>query len=432
MNPILLKPQGDRTSQLVVRGAVRGTRSALDYFRHPDADLWAVVTESLTRLREEYDLVVAEGAGSPAEINLRQRDLVNMRLARHARADVLIVGDIDRGGVFASLLGVWEWLDEDERALVRGFVINKFRGDPTLLAPAPQLLEERTGVRVLGVLPWLDDLVVPDEDAASLTQRTTPDPLLEIALPRLPHLANFDEFAALANEAGVQVRWVTRATELRAPDLIILPGSKATIPDLMWVVERGLAARIGWLAGHGTPVLGICAGFQMLGETVRDPLGIESDVTSARGLGLLPLETELGGSKRLARTTGHLQAGIPGVWSMLGTVAVDGYEIHIGRTTGQPIQPLLELTDHTDGAVSADGAVAGTYVHGLLEAAAPRHALLGALAERRGFSFVADPTPTGNPFDRVADAIEANLRLEPRFLPALAALSARPTVTIRP
>src|SRR5262249_14700409 len=162
-----------------------------------------------------------------------------------------------------------------ERALLRGFVINKFRGDLTLLAPAPGLLEERTGVSVLGVVPWLDDLVVPDEDAASLTQRTTRDPILEIDILRLPHLANFDEFAALANEAGVQVHWVTRATELRAPDLVILPGSKATIPDLTWVVERGLGARIDWLARHGTPVLGICGGFQMLGDRLRDPLGIE-------------------------------------------------------------------------------------------------------------------------------------------------------------
>ncbi|MBV9357956.1 MAG: cobyric acid synthase [Chloroflexi bacterium] len=442
MNPILLKPQGERTSQLVVRGEVRGTRTARDYFLrlqlqpqpqpHQDADLWAIVTGSLTRLRTEYELVIAEGAGSPAEINLRRRELVNMRLARHARADVLLVGDIDRGGVFAALLGVWEWLDPEERALVRGFVINKFRGDPTLLPPAPQLLEQRTAVPVLGVVPWLDQLDVPDEDAASLSQRTTSDPLLEIAILRLPHLANFDEFAGLANEAGVQVRWVTRPAELRAPDLVILPGSKATIPDLAWVVERGLGERIGWLAAHDTPVLGICGGFQMLGEAVRDPLRIESDVQHARGLGLLPLQTELNRTKRLARTTGRVQGDVPGIWSALGEVPVEGYEIHVGQTTGQSIPALLDLAGRAEGAVRADGAVAGSYVHGLLETAAPRRALLRALAARRGFSFVPDPTPPDNPYDRVADAIEANLRLDPGELPALAPLAVRSRATIRP
>jgi adenosylcobyric acid synthase len=251
MNPILLKPQGG-ASQVIVRGRVRGVQSARDYFGPKRADLWPVVADSLDRLRVEFELVIAEGAGSPAEINLRARDIVNMRVALHAEAEVLLVADIDRGGAFASLLGTWEWLTPAEQALVRGFVLNKFRGDAALLAPAPALLEERTGVSVLGVVPFLPDLRIPDEDAASLTQRDWSDAFVDIAVVGLPHLANFDEFGPLAAEPGVHVRYVSRPAELRAPDLVILPGTKATIPDLLWLTERGLADRISWLTDHGT------------------------------------------------------------------------------------------------------------------------------------------------------------------------------------
>jgi adenosylcobyric acid synthase len=259
MNPILLKPQGG-TSQVIVRGHVHGVQTARDYFGPKGADLWPVVADSLDRLRAQFDVVIAEGAGSPAEINLLARDIVNMRVALHAEAEVLLVGDIDRGGVVASLLGTWEWLAPVERALVHGFVLNKFRGDEALLAPAPALLEERTGVPVRGVVPYIQNLRLPEEDAASLSQLNVTDAFVDIAVVRLPHLANFDEFGALAAEPGVCVRYVSQPTELRAPDLVILPGSKTTIPDLLWLTKRGLADRIRWLAGHGTPVLGICGG----------------------------------------------------------------------------------------------------------------------------------------------------------------------------
>ena len=421
LNPILLKPQAG-ACQLVVRGQVVGTRTAADYFggggRKPRDDLWPVVVDALARLRATCDLVIAEGAGSPAEVNLRERDLVNMRVARHAEAEVLLVGDIDRGGVFASLLGTWEWLLPEERALVRGFVLNKFRGDASLLAPAPELLEQRTGVPVLGVVPYLEDVGVPDEDAASLSVRDAGPALVEVAVLRLPHLANFDEFGAVARESGVQVRYVSKPAELRAPDLVIVPGTKASVPDLRFVHASGLAARVGWLARHGTPVLGICGGFQMLGTSVRDPLRLESDQVEAPGLGLLPVRTELGPHKRLARARGRLVAGLPGVWSALADAPVEGYEIHVGRTFGAYGQPLVQLEDGTaEGAVALDGAVAGTYLHGVLERPEPRQALLSALAARRGFAWQ-PVAPPADAYDRLADVLEASLRLDRLHVPS--------------
>jgi adenosylcobyric acid synthase len=411
MNPILLKPQGG-ASQVIVRGEVHGTRSAADYFGPDRQRLWPIVAESLDRLRASYDLVIAEGAGSPAEINLRARDLVNMRVALHARADVLLVADIDRGGAFAALLGTWEWLAREERALVRGFILNKFRGDATLLAPAPALLEERTGVPVIGVVPYVDRLTLPEEDAASLKQHGSANACLEIAVVRLPHLANFDEFGALAAEPDVAVRYVTSPQELRAPDLVVLPGSKATIPDLLWLRERGLAERLSWLAAHGTPLLGICGGYQMLGRVVRDPLRLESEHSSAPGLDLLAVETELGGTKRLVRTRGLGVATGDGLWAALRNVPVAGYEIHLGSTIGQGHQPLLDLPSGPDGAVTSDGMVAGTYLHGIFDEAQPRHALLHALARARGFSCSPAAAEQADPYDQLADVLSATLNLD--------------------
>ena len=426
LNPILLKPQAGGC-QLVVRGQVVGTRTAADYFGGQKSrdELWPVVVDALARLRSGYDLIIAEGAGSPAEVNLRQRDLVNMRVARHAEAEVVLVGDIDRGGAFASLLGTWEWLLPEERALVRGFVLNKFRGDSSLLAPAPALLEQRTGRPVLGVVPYLQDVGVPDEDAASLSAREASPAVVEIAVVRLPHLANFDEFGLLASESGVQVRYVSRPEELRAPDLVLVPGTKATIPDLRFVHARGLAERVSWLVQHGTPVLGICGGYQMLGASVRDPLRLESDQIEAPGLGLLPVTTELLGDKRLARATGMVRPGLPGVWSALAHAPVGGYEIHVGRTAGLAGQPLLQLDQGTpEGVVARDGLVAGTYLHGVLERPEPRRALISSLAARRGFAWQPDPTPAADPFDRLADVLQSSLRLDAVSLPAAAILGA--------
>jgi adenosylcobyric acid synthase len=420
MNPILLKPQG-QTCQVVVLGQAQGSQNAAEYFAPLRRDLWPTVADALDRLRAGYDLVIAEGAGSPAEINLRDRDLVNMRVALHTEADVLIVADIDRGGAFAALLGTWEWLAPDERALVRGFILNKFRGDPKLLAPGPALLEKRTGVPVVGVVPYLDHLVLPEEDAASLISRPTPDASVEIAVIRLPHLANFDEFGALSAEAGVSVRYISGPEALRAPDLVILPGTKATIPDLLWLHERGLAARLRWLVEHRTPVLGICGGYQMLGQMVRDPHGVESEHTSAVGLGMLPIETELDATKRLGRTRGRVRESAQGIWAALRGLEVEGYEIHVGRTQGQTPNALLDLAGQggPDGSISSDGLIAGTYVHGIFEWAEPRHALVQALARARGFATGPAFSVQTDPYTELANVLADTLRLDTTRVPTL-------------
>jgi adenosylcobyric acid synthase len=410
MNPILLKPQ-PTGSQVIVRGKAVGVQSAAEYFRSRRTELWPVVVESLDRLRADYDLVLAEGAGSPAEINLRARDLVNMRVALYARADVLLVADIDRGGAFAALLGTWEWLTPAERALVRGFILNKFRGDATLLEPAPALLCERTGVPIVGVVPYLVDLAIPEEDAASLHERLPVTPKVEIAVIHLPHVANFDEFGPLSTEPGVEVRFVTQPEELRAPDLVILPGTKATIPDLDWLRARGLARRIHWLVAHDTPLLGICGGYQMLGRSVRDPHGLESTQRSMPGLGLFACDTVLAFDKRLARVSGTVRDGLSGVWQDLRGARVEGYEIHLGQT--DPCSnPFLDLDSCADGAVSADGRVAGTYLHGVLEQPEPRRRLVKALAARRGFDWSPSERPAADPFDVLADTLERSLHLD--------------------
>jgi adenosylcobyric acid synthase len=404
MNPILLKPQGD-TCQVIINGAVADTLDARAYLDRTTRDLWPVVASALDRLRADYELIVAEGAGSPAEINLHDRDVVNMRVALHAEARVALVADIDKGGAFAALLGTWEWLTSAERRLVRGFILNKFRGDPSLLAPAPALLEQRTGVPVLGVVPYLANLRLAEEDAASLhvDGRSALAPsVVEICVVRLPHIANFDEFGGLAAERGVVLRYVTDPRDLRAPDLVIVPGTKATIPDLEWLHARGLAKRIRWLAEHATPVLGVCGGFQMLGRRVRDTLLVESTQRECDGLGFLPILTELASEKHLARVSGRFDACLSGVWRSLCGLPFDGYEIHMGRTSG-PDDSVLT--------VSEDGMVAGTYIHGLFERAEPRAALLTALAAARGLTWQPG-APSPEPYDVIADAIEANVSLE--------------------
>jgi adenosylcobyric acid synthase len=413
MNPILLKPHSD-ASQVVVRGQVQGVETAAAYWRTERQHmLWPVVVDALEHLRSRFDLVIAEGAGSPAEVNLRDRDLVNMRVALHAGSDVLLVADIDRGGAFAALLGTWEWLSAPERALVRGFVLNKFRGDPGLLAPAPALLEERTRVPVIGVVPYVPDLALPEEDAASLTERPHADAVVDIAIIRFPHLANFDEFGMLADEPDVQVRYISQPRELRAPDLVILPGTKTTIPDLLWLTDQGLGDRIRWLAEHGTPVLGVCGGYQMLGSIVTDPYGVESEVRSACGLGLLPIETELISDKRLVNTRGRVLGDGSGAWRSLADLPVAGYEIHAGRTRVMAPHPrFLMLEAGPEGSVSPELPVVGTHLHGVLEQRELRHTLLRSLAERRGLAWQAGGRPAQDPYDRLADVLEQSLHLE--------------------
>ena len=434
MNPILLKPEADARSQVIVAGRSIGSMAAGEYQRRK-LELWPVVTAALDRLRASYDIVVAEGAGSPAEINLQATDLANMRVARHAEAPVLLIGDIDRGGVFASLLGTLELLEPENRALVRGFAINKFRGDPAILAPGLDFLVERTGVPMLGVIPYLKDLDLPEEDSLAfdeVIQRTTAPDAVKIAVIRLPRIANFDEFAPLAAEPAVRLRYVERADDLGQPDFVIIPGTKTTVADLDWLRATGLADAILTLSAGGTPVLGICGGYQMLGRKIRDPHQSESDRGEVDGLGLLPIETTFATTKRTVRVEGLFKAPRGPLAGARGSPIV-AYEIHMGRTSISygDLQAMVaidkrsgEFVDEPDGAVTRDGLVMGTYLHGLLENDAPRHALIDWLQSRRHASdrapgsasqpirrsFAAD---RGREMDRLAATVRSSLDLKP-------------------
>jgi len=438
MNPILLKPEADAHSQVIIAGRSIGSMPARVY-QQRKLEFWPVVTAALDRLRSQYDIIVAEGAGSPAEINLAATDLANMRVARHADAAVLLVGDIDRGGVFASILGTLELLEPSDRALVRGFAINKFRGDPGILAPGLDFLVGRTGVPVLGVVPYLKNLDLPEEDSLSLDdepkQRERPDEHLDIAVIRLPHIANFDEFAPLAAEPEVRLRYVEQNADLGTPDLLILPGTKTTVSDLAWLRATGLAERIAGLADARLPIIGICGGYQMLGRQIRDPHGVESAEPVVAGLGLLPVSTTFAATKRTVRVQGQILATVGALAGAAGRELI-AYEIHMGRTEADAgLSSLVQITDRSgegvserDGAISADGLLMGTYLHGLFENDAARHALIdGLLARRRaGAPTQAGSTATPVPavrrnlaadrayqLDRLADTVRGSLDLRP-------------------
>jgi adenosylcobyric acid synthase len=429
MNPILLKPEADDRSQVVVRGrAVTSARWA-EYGRMVPT-LWPLVAESLAQLRREHDLVLIEGAGNPAEINIGW-DLVNMRVAALADAPVLLVGDIDRGGVFAALVGTLTLLAPEDRARVAGLIVNRLRGDRAVLEPGLTLLTERTGVPVLGVVPHLGGGLVPEEDSLALE---TPAPDLDdarlvVAVLRLPRIANFDDAEPLAAEPGVAVRFVTGASEIDAADIVIVPGSKSTIADLAWLRARGLAPAIERAARGGRIVLGICGGFQMLGERLADPHGVETG-GEADGLALLPVSTTFASPKTSvrvrARVIGH------GPTAAAAGADVRGYEIHAGVTAAQGGRAALAISerggvpaDAADGAVA--GTVIGTYVHGLLTCAPLRRALLAEAARRRGVA--ADPrwgsTDAADRYDRLADLVGPALDLD-----AVAALARRPLAAV--
>ena len=359
---------------------------------------------------------MAEGAGSPAEPNLRAGDITNMRVARHAQAPTLLVGDIDRGGVFAHLLGTLELLPPEDRALVRGFVINRFRGDPSLLGPAIEEIEQRTGVPVLGVIPWVDDIGVAEEDAVALERPEggvdgRDGAEVDVAVVRLPRIANFDDFDPLMREPGVRVRWVQHADELGQPDLAVLPGTKATVADLAWLRGQGLDRAVDEHAARGGAVLGICGGFQMLGDRLIDEDGVEATPgTEVGGLGLLPVETRFVGDKTTRQVSGEVRA-TAGPWAGAAGLPVSGYEIHMGQHTGEAeARPLLTLDGQPDGAVSPDGRIAGTYLHGLLHNDGVRAALLRALGRHEaGESAVAFEERREAAFDRLASVVREHL-----------------------
>jgi len=416
MNPILLKPRAGVRSQVVLLGRVLQEADARAYYRLTPT-LWPAVRLSYEALAREADVVVIEGAGSPAEPNLMRRDLANMRVARLARAPVLLVGDIDRGGVFASLLGTMTLLPPADRSRVRGFVINKFRGDPSLLAPAVRDLVRRTRVDVVGVVPFLPHLGLPEEDSVALDDgaRVAADGL-RVAVVRLPHIANFTDFAPLESEPGVRLVYAATPGDIAGAALVILPGSKDTIADLRALRSLGFTRTLGQHRRRGGLVLGICGGYQMLGRSVADPHRVESGGAEA-GLGLLPVATTL--------TPGKVTRRVHARWLPDGP-AFDGYEIHMGLTTadGAP-RPLLEVEGRVEGCVSPDGRVWGTYVHGLFESGAGRRRVMEWVRDAAGGPAPSSSAPLDHravreaAYERLADTLAASI--DPRLLRAIGA-----------
>ena len=408
MNPVLLKPQTEIGAQVVVQGKVRGNAKARDYHALKP-ELLAAVLDSFAVVRDGADLVVVEGAGSPAEVNLRAGDIANMGFALAARVPVVLVADIDRGGVIASLVGTWDLMTADERAQVRGYVINKFRGDVTLFDDAIGIIRDRTGMDCFGVVPhFAAARLLPAEDAVALDavapQKGHAADRVRIAVPRLPRIANFDDLDPLNAEDGVAVVIVEAGAVIPADaDVILIPGSKATLSDLAALRAEGWDIDI--LAHHrrGGIVVGLCGGYQMLGRTVADPDGIEGAAATVPGLGLLDVETVIGRAKTLRPAAGR---------DTVFGQAITGYEMHMGATTGPGLaRPWLMLAEGTDGAVSADGRVMGAYVHGLFAADEFRKAFLGAV--RAGdYAAASHALRVEKTLDALADHLQTHLDMD--------------------
>ncbi len=415
MNPILLKPQGDMTSQVIILGLVAGKTTAAQYYEDYFDLGWQAIQESLTRLAAEFDLIVCEGAGSPAEINLKHRDLTNMRVARYLNANTLLVVDIDRGGAFAHVVGTLELLEPEERNLIKGVVINKFRGQRSLLDSGIKWLEEYTKIPVLGVIPWFHTLF-PAEDSLDMWSKRSDksNKELTIAILRLPRIANFTDFDPLEAEPSVQVEYVGLENSLGHPDAVIIPGSKTTIADAIALYRSGMAEQLQAYAAAGGNILGICGGYQILGHKLSDPEGLEGKPGEYGGLGLLPIETVIS-SDKIARqrqvTSEYPQSGFP----------VEGYEIHQGRTyflrgEGQSYLPMFD--DKRLGIVNETQSIWGCYLHGLFDNGPWRRSWLNHLRQQRGLPSL----PTGVPnyreqreevLDSIADRVAEHLDLKP-------------------
>lgn len=386
MNPILLKPTNDTGSQVIVNGEVLGTMSARDYFKYKK-NLVPDIMKAFRALAEKNDIIVIEGAGSPAEINLKTDDIVNMGMAKMADAPVLLAGDIDRGGVFAQLYGTVELLEQEERKRIRGLIINKFRGDKTILDPGIEMLEEKCGIPVVGVAPYLD-IQVEDED--SLTERFDRGQetgLIDIAVIRIPRISNFTDFNPLESIPGVSLRYVKHTSDLKNPDVIILPGTKNTMEDLRWLRESGMEALILKAADRGTLIFGICGGYQMLGETLSDPHGVEAG-GSMRGMGLLPMDTIFAEKKTRTQVTGRF-LDLDGDYETLSEVEFTGYEIHMGDSVRRnPAKPCTSVRDEVTGKEKTEGTftrnVCGTYVHGIFDKEETALALIRAAGKKKG------------------------------------------------
>lgn len=417
MNPILLKPTNDDGSQVIVNGEVIDNMSAAAYYEHKE-EMAKAAKAAYDKLAAEYDIIVLEGAGSPAEINLKDKDIVNMQMAKQAKAPVLLVGDIDRGGVFASLLGTMQIFDPDERDLVKAVLINKFRGDLSILEPGLKQLEDLVKKPVAGVIPYMN-LDIDDED--SLTERFTRKGeagLVDLAVIRLPRISNFTDFNVLESMPGVTVRYVDSAAALGSPDLILLPGTKNTMSDLLWMRQNGLEGRILKHAAAGKPVFGICGGYQMLGKTLKDPYGVEHGGEIA-GMGLLPSVTVFEEAKTRTRVTGTFRE-VEGIFSGLTGIAFEGYEIHMGATGLEEGSVLSDIaqdgeTPRADGLNC--GNVYGSYVHGIFDREEVAKTVISALLKEKGLSDedVSAVDMRGykeQQYDLLADGIRENIDMD--------------------
>ncbi len=384
MNPILLKPTSDRKSQVIALGKPLGNMTAMEYHRYKP-NLRALVKQTYERLESRHDIVVIEGAGSPAEINLKEGDLVNMWMAEAADAPVLLVGDIDRGGVFASLYGTVMLLDEDERARIKGLIINKFRGDVKILEPGLRMIEDRLGIPVVGVVPWTDADIEDEDSVSERLAAVTGQGEITVAVVRLAHLSNFTDFQALSLHPGVTLKYAMRPRDLEDADVIILPGTKNTIDDLIDLRNRDMAAPIVRHARAGKLLIGVCGGYQMLGQLLRDPEGVESAAKEVTGLGLLDMAVTFHPEKRTVQAAGAL-TGTPAWLAPLNGIRVEGYEIHSGvNEFGPEARFWMELGDGAiDGACNASGNVLGTYLHGLFDDGALADALVRRARAIRG------------------------------------------------
>lgn len=442
MNPILLKPTNEMGSQVIVNGEVLRNMGAREYFAYKKR-LFPEVMKAYESLAAEYDIIVIEGAGSPAEINLKQDDIVNMGMAKRAKAPVLLVGDIDRGGVFAQLVGTVQLLEEDERRLVKGLIINKFRGDKTILDPGLAMLEEKCGIPVVGVAPYM---YIDVEDEDSLTERfqqRTEAALIDIAVIKLPRISNFTDFNVFEGFEGVSLRYVERVAQLGQPDMIILPGTKNTMKDLKWLRQSGLEAAIKKAGEKGIVIFGVCGGYQMLGETLADPQGVEEG-GSMRGMGLLPVDTVFAENKTRTRVQGSF-GHLGGMLKKLSGAKLAGYEIHMGVTTlREGARTLTEIENVCgdsfaerpedldvyaeaiagstgDGVKKKEGAQAenvyGSYVHGIFDSDEVSRNVIEALAEAKGITLenlksVDYQAYKESQYDILADTLRQHLDME--------------------
>lgn len=458
MNPILIKPEADSRSQVVVMGKPAFTLNARDYYKQTPY-LLSVAMSALERLRASYELVIIEGAGSPVEINLREQEIVNMRVAKMAGAPVLLVGDIDKGGVFASLVGTLALLDKEDKHYIKGFIINKFRGDIEILKPGLEQLEKLTSVPVLGVVPYFHDILLGEEDSIHMDDRrseafsekqsspfpsakenrrnfvpsekpASPSPFrergiqgvrdnkLNIAVIHLPHISNSTDFEPLQQETKVNLYYVKSIGEMGWPHLIIVPGSKSTISDLEALRSTGLAKLIVHKAEKGVPVMGICGGFQMLGRVIRDPHGAESGSGETEGLGLLDMETVFEKDKTTRQVRGHLLCN-HGLLEGAKDMELGGYEIHMGKTVSRGLSPFCQITSNSgdvydDGAIDSKGLIFGTYLHGLFDNTEFRRFFLNSLRRRAGLS---EDSGTSVPareedFNRLASLVRKSLNMQ--------------------